>query len=177
MKPSDDASGLPDPDARRGDYRSRGNSLVKVAPSVNFTGPDFAAFGRGVPSVAGVSFALREQCSLDLGEAHTSADMDGFTGGIDTDMLAGVEAPKAPPELVAARVIASLAAGQTIVFPDDTSASAGSVYLSDPVKLEHLLAGRSRRRCFVCFSCVVDALPEQCLRRRPSSGQIARNWP
>ena len=32
------------------------------------------------------------------------------------------------------------AAGQAIVFPDDASASAGSVYLSDPVKLEHLLA-------------------------------------
>jgi hypothetical protein len=28
-----------------------------------------------------------------------------------------------------------------IVFPDDASAGAGSVYLSDPVKLEHLLAG------------------------------------
>jgi hypothetical protein len=36
---------------------------------------------------------------------------------------------------------ASKAAGQTIVFPDDASAGAGSVYLSDPVQLEHLLAG------------------------------------
>jgi len=27
------------------------------------------------------------------------------------------------------------------VFPDDASASAGSVYLSDPLKLEQLLAG------------------------------------
>ncbi len=52
-------------------------------------------------------------------------------------MLAGVEAPKAPPEVVAQRIIAGLAAG----LPDDTSASAGSVYLSDPVQLEHLLAG------------------------------------
>lgn len=62
-------------------------------------------------------------------------------GGIDTDMLADVEAPKAPLVAVAERIIASLAAGQTIVFPDDASAGAGSVYLSDPVKLEHLLAG------------------------------------
>lgn len=50
-------------------------------------------------------------------------------------------APKAPPETVAERIIASLAAGQTIVFPDDTSAGVGSVYLSDPVKLEQMLAG------------------------------------
>ena len=27
----------------------------------------------------------------------------------------------------------------------------------------------SRRGCFVCFSCVVDALPGQCLRRRPGA--------
>ena len=36
---------------------------------------------------------------------------------------------------------ASLAAGETLVFPDDNSAGAGSVYLSDPVKLEQMLAG------------------------------------
>ena len=67
--------------------------------------------------------------------------LGAYPGGIDTEMLAGVDAPKAPPETVAARIIAALAAGQAIVFPDDTSASAGSVYLSDPVQLEHLLAG------------------------------------
>jgi hypothetical protein len=27
----------------------------------------------------------------------------------------------------------------------------------------------SRRKCFVCISCVLDALPEQCLRRKPGS--------
>jgi short-subunit dehydrogenase len=67
--------------------------------------------------------------------------LGAYPGGIDTDMLAGVEAPKASPAVVAERVIAALATGQTIVFPDDTSATAGEVYLSDPVQLEHLLAG------------------------------------
>jgi short-subunit dehydrogenase len=67
--------------------------------------------------------------------------LGAYPGGIDTDMLAGVDAPKAPPEVVAGRVIASLAAGETLVFPDDNSAGAGSVYLSDPVKLEQMLAG------------------------------------
>ena len=64
-----------------------------------------------------------------------------YPGGIDTDMLAGVEADKAPPEIVARRIVAALAAGQTLIFPDDASAGAGSVYLADPVKLEELLAG------------------------------------
>lgn len=63
-----------------------------------------------------------------------------YPGGIDTDMLAGVEADKADPQVVAERIVAALAAGDTMVFPDDASAGAGSVYLSDPVQLERMLA-------------------------------------
>jgi NAD(P)-dependent dehydrogenase (short-subunit alcohol dehydrogenase family) len=64
-----------------------------------------------------------------------------YPGGIDTDMLASVEADKADPQVVAARIVAGIAAGDTIVWPDDASAGAGSVYLTDPVKLEQMLAG------------------------------------
>ena len=64
-----------------------------------------------------------------------------YPGGIDTDMLAGVEAGKAAPELVAARIVAALAAGETAVFPDDASAGAGAVYRQDPLKLEQMLLG------------------------------------
>ena len=64
-----------------------------------------------------------------------------YAGGIDTDMLAGVDAVKAAPETVAARVIAGIAAGDAVVWPDDASAAAGSVYLADPLQLERMLAG------------------------------------
>jgi NAD(P)-dependent dehydrogenase (short-subunit alcohol dehydrogenase family) len=64
-----------------------------------------------------------------------------YAGGIDTDMLAGVDAVKAPPESVAARIIAGIAAGDSVVWPDDASATAGSVYLADPLRLEQMLAG------------------------------------
>lgn len=67
--------------------------------------------------------------------------LGAYPGGIDTDMLAGVEAEKAAPELVAKRIVAALVAGETVVFPDDASAGAGSVYLTDPIKLEQMLAG------------------------------------
>lgn len=67
--------------------------------------------------------------------------LGAYPGGIDTDMLAGVEADKAPPAVVAARVVAALAAGESLVFPDDASAGAGAAYLSDPLQLEKLLAG------------------------------------
>jgi NAD(P)-dependent dehydrogenase (short-subunit alcohol dehydrogenase family) len=67
--------------------------------------------------------------------------LGAYPGGIDTDMLAGVEADKAAPELVAMRIVAALAAGETVVFPDDASAGAGAVYRQDPLKLEELLLG------------------------------------
>ena len=64
-----------------------------------------------------------------------------YPGGIDTDMLAGVEADKANPELVATRIIDGITHGETVVWPDDASAGAGFVYLTDPVRLEQMLAG------------------------------------
>lgn len=67
--------------------------------------------------------------------------LGAYPGGIDTDMLAGVEAEKASPATVAARIIDAVQRGDNLVFPDDASAGAGSVYLDDPVQLESMLAG------------------------------------
>jgi NAD(P)-dependent dehydrogenase (short-subunit alcohol dehydrogenase family) len=67
--------------------------------------------------------------------------LGAYPGGIDTDMLKGVDAEKAAPADVARRIVASLAAGDSIVFPDDASAGAGAVYRTDPVRLEEMLAG------------------------------------
>jgi NAD(P)-dependent dehydrogenase (short-subunit alcohol dehydrogenase family) len=67
--------------------------------------------------------------------------LGAYPGGIDTDMLAGVDIEKAAPEVVAQRIVAGLAADEAVVFPDDVSAGAGSVYLSDPLKLEQMLTG------------------------------------
>ncbi len=64
-----------------------------------------------------------------------------YPGGIDTDMLAGVEAVKAAPEDVARRTLDALVAGESFVFPDDASAQAGAVYVSAPLQLETMLAG------------------------------------
>ncbi|GAA4383695.1 SDR family NAD(P)-dependent oxidoreductase [Agromyces bauzanensis] len=64
-----------------------------------------------------------------------------YPGGIDTDMLAGVDADKADPAAVAERILAGTEAGEQIIWPDDASAGAGKVYLGDPVQLERMLAG------------------------------------
>ena len=44
-------------------------------------------------------------------------------------------------EVVAHRITAALSAGKDTVFPDDAMAGAGSVYLTDSLKLEQNLAG------------------------------------
>src|SRR5262249_46086053 len=106
-------------------------TLIALAPA----GP-MAGYSASKAAAHSITQALRAELR-DRGITVLGA----YPGGIDTDMLAGVEAPKAPPEVVAARTTATLAAGQTIVSPDDASASAGSVSLSDPVKPEPLLAG------------------------------------
>lgn len=99
-----------------------------------------------VPSMAGYSASKAAAHSmtqaLRAGLRGRGIEVLGaYPGGIDTDMLAGVDADKAPPEVVAKRIVAALAAGQATVFPDDASAAAGAVYLADPLKLEHMLAG------------------------------------
>jgi NAD(P)-dependent dehydrogenase (short-subunit alcohol dehydrogenase family) len=106
-------------------------TLIALAPA----GP-MAGYSASKAAAHSITQALRAELR-DRGITVLGA----YPGGIDTDMLAGVEAPKAPPEVVAARIVAGLAAGQTIVFPDDASAGAGSVYLSDPLQLERMLAG------------------------------------
>ena len=64
-----------------------------------------------------------------------------YPAGIDTDMLAGVEAAKADPAVVARRIVAGIVEGAPFVFPDDTSAGAGALYGTDPWQLEAALAG------------------------------------
>jgi short-subunit dehydrogenase len=64
-----------------------------------------------------------------------------YPGGIDTGMLAGVDAEKADPADVARRVVAAIASRGAVVWPDNTSEAAGKVYLSDPLELERMLAG------------------------------------
>jgi NAD(P)-dependent dehydrogenase (short-subunit alcohol dehydrogenase family) len=70
--------------------------------------------------------------------ADVAADPRVVTLTLDITDPASV---KAAPELVAERIVAALAAGETVVFPDDASAGAGAVYLQDPIKLEQMLLG------------------------------------
>jgi hypothetical protein len=52
--------------------------------------------------------------------------LDAYRGGLDTDMLAGIEAEKAKLKKLRSGSRA-LAAGETLVFPDDASSAAAMV--------------------------------------------------
>ena len=106
-------------------------TLIALAPMGGMAG-----YSASKAAAHSITQALRAELRpFDIGV------LGAYPGGIDTDMLAGVEATKAPPQLVADRIISAVAAGQDVIFPDDASAAAGAVYLADPQKLEQMLAG------------------------------------
>ena len=106
-------------------------TLIALAPV-----PGMAGYSASKAAAHSATQALRAELR-DRGIEVVGA----YPGGIDTDMLAGVEADKADPAVVAARVIAGLDRGESVIWPDDASAGAGSMYLTDPIKLEQMLAG------------------------------------
>lgn len=64
-----------------------------------------------------------------------------YPGGIDTDMLAGIDAPKTPASQVADGILSGLAAGQEDIFPDPNSQAMSEVWWSDPKSFERAFSG------------------------------------
>jgi NAD(P)-dependent dehydrogenase (short-subunit alcohol dehydrogenase family) len=64
-----------------------------------------------------------------------------YPAGIDTDMLAGIEAAKTPPAEVAAGILDGLAAGQEDIFPDPNSQAMSQTWWSDPKSFERAFSG------------------------------------
>lgn len=59
-----------------------------------------------------------------------------YPAGVDTDMLAGVDVPKADPGDVVRAALDGLEAGDEEILPDPISAEAYKLFLSDPKALE-----------------------------------------
>ncbi|MBO2446372.1 SDR family NAD(P)-dependent oxidoreductase [Actinomadura barringtoniae] len=106
-------------------------TLIALAPA----GP-MAGYSASKAAAHSMTQALRSAVAGDGVQV-----VGAYPGGIDTDMLAGVEAEKADPRVVASRIVAGVARGDTTIWPDDASAGAGEVYLNDPARLERMLAG------------------------------------
>jgi NAD(P)-dependent dehydrogenase (short-subunit alcohol dehydrogenase family) len=63
-----------------------------------------------------------------------------FPGAVDTDMLAGVEMPKASPADVAVAIVSGIAAGQEDIFPDQMSAGLYDAWKKDHKAVERQFA-------------------------------------
>jgi NAD(P)-dependent dehydrogenase (short-subunit alcohol dehydrogenase family) len=98
---------------------------------------------RGMAGYAASKAAAHSMTQALRGELRERAIevIGAYPAGIDTDMLAGVKVEKADPARVAARIVEGIQSGDTVIWPDDASAGASSVYLTDPVQLERVLAG------------------------------------
>ncbi|MBW1596293.1 SDR family oxidoreductase [Streptomyces sp. JJ38] len=65
-----------------------------------------------------------------------------YPGGIDTDMLAGVDGvPKAKPRTVAEAIVDGVAAGHADIFPDPTSTEMATLWWTDPKGFERAFSG------------------------------------
>ena len=64
-----------------------------------------------------------------------------YPGGIATDMLDGIDAPKTAPAEVADGIIAGLAADDEDIFPDPNSQAMSQVWWSDPKSFERAFSG------------------------------------
>jgi NAD(P)-dependent dehydrogenase (short-subunit alcohol dehydrogenase family) len=64
-----------------------------------------------------------------------------YPAGIDTDMLAGIDAPKTAPGEVASGLLDGLAADREDIFPDANAQAMSQMWWSDPKAFERTFSG------------------------------------
>jgi NAD(P)-dependent dehydrogenase (short-subunit alcohol dehydrogenase family) len=98
------------------------------------------------PPMAGYSASKAAAHSLTQALRPVLAD-SGITvhgvypGGIDTDMLAGVDAPKTAADAVAAGILDGLVADQEDIFPDPNAQAMSRLWWTDPKAFERAFSG------------------------------------
>lgn len=63
-----------------------------------------------------------------------------YPAGIDTDMLAGIDAPKTPPAEAAAGILDGLEAEEEDIFPDPNGKAMAEIWWTDPKAFERAFA-------------------------------------
>jgi NAD(P)-dependent dehydrogenase (short-subunit alcohol dehydrogenase family) len=97
-------------------------TLLSYAPA-----PPMAGYSASKAAAHSLTLALRPAL------ARAGVSVHGvYPGGIDTDMLAGFDLPKADPRAVADAILDGLAAGQRDIYPDPTSTQMSEVWSRDP---------------------------------------------
>lgn len=112
-----------------------GGAVVNMLTLLSFvSAPGFSAYNASKAAAWSMSMSLRAYL-----RPKGIAVVNAFPAGIDTDMLAGVEAPKDSPQAVVLDVLDGLEAGEEDVYP----ASAAEVFTgwrADPKQIEAAFA-------------------------------------
>lgn len=106
-------------------------TLIALAPM-----PGMAAYCASKAAAHSITQSLRAELAERGIRVHGA-----YPAGIDTDMLAGVDGPKADPRAVAAALADGIEAGIEDITPDAVSADGFRLWRTDPKALEARFAG------------------------------------
>ena len=81
------------------------------------------------------AWSLTLSLRADLAKRHVAV-FNAFPGAVDTDMLKGVEMPKASPAEVAQQVLAGVEADQEDIFPGDMAKQVYAAWRQDHKAVE-----------------------------------------
>lgn len=117
--------------------RNGGGAIVNVLSLLSLAStPPMAGYSASKAAAHSLTQALRPVLTTKNITVHGV-----YPGGIDTDMLAGIDAPKTPARQVAEGVLAGLAAEQEDIFPDPNAQAMAATWWSDPKTFERAFSG------------------------------------
>jgi NAD(P)-dependent dehydrogenase (short-subunit alcohol dehydrogenase family) len=113
-----------------------GGAVVNVLSLLSLaSAPPMAGYSASKAAAHSLTQALRPALAARGISVHGV-----YPAGIDTEMVAGIETAKTPPEQVAALLLDGLAAGQEDIFPDPNSQAMAQTWWSDPKAFERAFA-------------------------------------
>jgi NAD(P)-dependent dehydrogenase (short-subunit alcohol dehydrogenase family) len=117
--------------------RNGGGAIVNVLSLLSLAStPPMTGYSASKAAAHSLTQALRPVLKAKQISVHGV-----YPGGIDTDMLAGIDAPKTAPNLVAAGVLDGLEADQEDIFPDPNAQAMAATWWSDPKTFERAFSG------------------------------------
>jgi NAD(P)-dependent dehydrogenase (short-subunit alcohol dehydrogenase family) len=117
--------------------RNGGGAIVNVLSLLALAStPPMAGYSASKAAAHSLTQALRPVLKAKGISVHGV-----YPAGIDTDMLAGIDAPKAPPARVADGLLDGLAADQEDIFPDPNAQAMAETWWADPKSFERVFSG------------------------------------
>jgi NAD(P)-dependent dehydrogenase (short-subunit alcohol dehydrogenase family) len=99
-----------------------------------------------VPSMGGYSaskaaaYSITQSLRPELKKKRINV-LAALPGPIDTDMVKGLQLPKARPSDVAREILAGIVRGDEEIFPDPMAQQMGALWSKSPKEFEHAFAG------------------------------------